>query len=110
MTLCLCTGNGTSEIFYRDPTVFIIDIFEPTVSYPAEFVPCSVTDVGLGPGKGYTANISMPSKLPFMSAIFSHQSYGIRMIDIMQPIPISLDLVFFALANLSITFYRACRS
>ncbi len=51
-------GNGTQEIFYRDPNVLNIDIHvDPTVSYPGTGYP---EDVGDGEGAGTKINIVTP--------------------------------------------------
>jgi acetoin utilization deacetylase AcuC-like enzyme len=50
-------GNGTQEIFYRDPRVLYLS----SHAYP--FYPGSgaITEVGEGPGHGFTVNLPLPS-------------------------------------------------
>ncbi len=49
-------GDGTQEIFYRDPTVLFISLHQmplyPGTGYPEE--------VGEGEGEGYTVNVPLP--------------------------------------------------
>ena len=51
-------GNGTSDIFYADPTVLVISIHQdPRTLYPGTgFVP----QIGTGPGTGYNVNVPLP--------------------------------------------------
>ncbi|MCD6369104.1 MAG: histone deacetylase family protein [Thermoproteales archaeon] len=51
-------GNGTQEIFYRDPRVLHIDLHQdPTTIYPGTGFP---EDVGEGEGEGSKINIVLP--------------------------------------------------
>lgn len=51
-------GNGTQEIFYRDPTVLNISIHQdPATLYPGTGFPWQI---GEGKGRGYTVNICLP--------------------------------------------------
>lgn len=51
-------GNGTQEIFYRDPTVFTISIHQdPTNFYPGTGFKWQT---GEGKGEGYNLNIPLP--------------------------------------------------
>lgn len=52
-------GNGTQEIFYRDPTVFTISIHQdPTNFYPGTGFEWQK---GEGKGEGYNLNIPLPA-------------------------------------------------
>lgn len=53
-------GNGTYDVFERDPDVLVIDIHEETAVYVD--YPSSEKDQGKGPGTGATINIPLPSK------------------------------------------------
>jgi acetoin utilization deacetylase AcuC-like enzyme len=49
-------GNGTAEIFYRDPSVLFISLHQvPAYPYSGW-----LSEVGIGDGAGYTLNIPMP--------------------------------------------------
>lgn len=48
-------GNGTEEIFFEDPNVFYASLHE-SPWYPGTG---AATDIGRGPGKGYTANLPL---------------------------------------------------
>lgn len=51
-------GNGTQEIFYRDPRVLHVDVHEdPVTLYPGTGF---TTDVGEGEGEGTKVNIVLP--------------------------------------------------
>ncbi|MFC1624086.1 histone deacetylase [Candidatus Omnitrophota bacterium] len=50
-------GNGTEEIFYKDPSVFYISLHQ----YPHYPGTGSKEDIGEGKGKGFNLNIPMPS-------------------------------------------------
>jgi acetoin utilization protein AcuC len=51
-------GNGTSEYFYDDPGVLLIDIHQdPTYLYPGTGF---ADQIGSGEGKGFTVNVPMP--------------------------------------------------
>lgn len=51
-------GNGTQDIFYRDPNVLYIGFHQdPRTLYPGTGFPI---EVGEGEGKGFTVNIPMP--------------------------------------------------
>jgi acetoin utilization deacetylase AcuC-like enzyme len=49
-------GNGTNEIFHADPTVVFVSIHE----YPLYPGTGPASDVGSGPGEGYTVNLPVP--------------------------------------------------
>lgn len=51
-------GNGTSDIYYSDPTVLFISIHQdPMTIYPG----CGfIHEIGSGEGKGYNINIPLP--------------------------------------------------
>ena len=50
-------GNGTEAMFYDDPSVLYVS----THQYPFYPGTGGVTDVGTGPGEGYTVNIPLPA-------------------------------------------------
>ncbi|MBD3206277.1 hypothetical protein GF319_08030, partial [Candidatus Bathyarchaeota archaeon] len=51
-------GNGTMDIFYKDPRVLFIDIHQDPLSiYPGRGF---IEEIGEGEGKGYTVNIPLP--------------------------------------------------
>jgi acetoin utilization deacetylase AcuC-like enzyme len=50
-------GNGTEAMFYDDPSVLYIS----THQYPFYPATGAVTDIGTGPGEGYTVNIPLPA-------------------------------------------------
>ncbi len=52
------SGNGTSEIFYKDPTVMTISLHrDPKDFYPHDGF---LHQIGSGSGRGYNVNIEMP--------------------------------------------------
>jgi len=50
-------GNGTNDIFHRDPDVLYVSIHESPL-YPGTG---PAGDVGSGPGEGYTVNLPVPA-------------------------------------------------
>jgi acetoin utilization deacetylase AcuC-like enzyme len=50
-------GNGTNDIFHRDPDVLYVSIHEAPL-YPGTG---PATDDGSGPGEGYTVNLPVPA-------------------------------------------------
>ena len=50
-------GNGTEAMFYDDPSVLYVS----THQYPFYPGTGAVTDIGTGPGQGYTVNIPLPA-------------------------------------------------
>jgi len=51
-------GNGTSDIYYRDPTVLYISLHQdPRTIYPGTGF---VRQIGEGEGKGYNVNVPLP--------------------------------------------------
>ena len=50
-------GNGTNDIFHRDPDVLYVSIHESPL-YPGTG---PAADAGSGPGEGYTVNLPVPS-------------------------------------------------
>ncbi|MBS4730491.1 histone deacetylase [Mycobacterium sp. SM1] len=50
-------GNGTEAMFYRDPSVLYVS----THQYPFYPGTGAATDIGAGPGEGYTINIPLPA-------------------------------------------------
>ena len=70
-------GNGTSEYFYRDDRVLLIDLHQdPSTLYPGTGF---VYQIGEGKGRGYTINVPMP-----MYA--SDASYKLVFEEIIDPI------------------------
>lgn len=58
-------GNGTSEYFYDDPRVLLIDLHQdPHTLYPGTGF---VSDIGSGQGKGFTVNIPLPANASYDS-------------------------------------------
>ena len=49
-------GNGTNEIFHADPSVLFVSIHESPL-YPGTG---PASDVGSGPGEGFTVNLPVP--------------------------------------------------
>jgi len=53
-------GNGTSSIYYRDPTVLFISLHQdPRTIYPGTGF---VTEIGEGEGEGFNVNIPLPPR------------------------------------------------
>lgn len=50
-------GNGTQDIFYRDPSVLFVSIHQSPL-YPDSGW---VNEVGTGPGRGFSVNIPLPA-------------------------------------------------
>ena len=50
-------GNGTNDIFHRDPDVLFVSIHESPL-YPGTG---PAGDDGSGPGEGYTVNLPVPA-------------------------------------------------
>ena len=50
-------GNGTEAMFYDDPSVLYVS----THQYPFYPSTGAVTDIGTGPGEGFTVNIPLPA-------------------------------------------------
>jgi acetoin utilization deacetylase AcuC-like enzyme len=50
-------GNGTNDLFHRDPDVLYVSIHESPL-YPGTG---PASDVGSGPGEGYTVNLPVPA-------------------------------------------------
>jgi acetoin utilization deacetylase AcuC-like enzyme len=50
-------GNGTQDAFYADPSVMFIS----THQYPYYPGTGAMTEVGTGPGEGYTVNVPLPA-------------------------------------------------
>lgn len=53
-------GNGTQEIFYRDPSVYYLSMHQ-SPHYPGTG---AVEERGAGPGEGTTLNVPLPPGLP----------------------------------------------
>jgi len=63
-------GNGTSDYFYEDPNVLLIDLHQdPRWLYPGTGY---ADNIGAGDGKGFTINVPMPlySGRKFYDAVF----------------------------------------
>jgi len=70
-------GDGTSEIFYRDPRVLLVDIHQdPYTLYPGTGF---IHQVGEEEGQGYTVNIPVPPGT-------SDTAYEFIMEDIVEPL------------------------
>ena len=70
-------GNGTSEYFYNDPRVLLIDLHQdPATLYPASGF---INEIGSGKGKGFTINIPMPVGA-------SYYSYQLAFESIVEPV------------------------
>ncbi len=70
-------GDGTAEIFYRDPRVLFVDIHQdPYTLYPGTGF---MHQVGEGEGQGYTVNIPVPPGT-------SDAAYEFIMEDIVEPL------------------------
>lgn len=70
-------GNGTSEYFYSDPKVLLIDLHQdPRTLYPGTGF---ATEIGEGAGRGYTVNIPLPVYAGF-------DSYKLAFEDIVEPV------------------------
>ncbi|UCC66401.1 MAG: hypothetical protein JSW32_00135 [Deltaproteobacteria bacterium] len=63
-------GDGTCEIFYRDPQILFISLHEdPIAQYPGTGFP---HQIGEGEGKGFSVNIPLPSRTaigPYLYAL-----------------------------------------
>jgi acetoin utilization protein AcuC len=108
-------GDGTAEIFYRDPRVLLVDLHQdPRTLYPFKGFPW---EVGEGEGEGFTVNVPLPPG----SSIMAYE-YALR--EIFEPLAeeFSPDIIIrnggsdphFAdgLANLGLTamdFKALCR-
>ncbi len=70
-------GNGTSEYFYEEPMVLLIDIHQnPESIYPGTGF---ADQIGSGRGKGFTINIPMP-------AYAGYDSYELAFQSIVEPV------------------------
>ncbi len=70
-------GNGTSEYFYDDPGVLLIDIHQdPTYLYPGTGF---AHQVGSGDGAGFTVNVPMPTYA-------GQDSYRLVFEELVQPL------------------------
>ncbi|MEM3608317.1 MAG: histone deacetylase [Candidatus Bathyarchaeia archaeon] len=70
-------GDGTAEIFYRDPRVLLIDIHQdPSTIYPGRGF---IDEVGEGEGEGFTVNIPLPPGA-------SDESYRLALEELFQPL------------------------
>jgi len=70
-------GNGTMDIFYKDPKVLFVSIHQdPRTIYPGKGF---VWETGEGEGEGYTVNIPMP---PFSG----NNQYGMAFDEIIEPL------------------------
>ena len=70
-------GNGTMDIFYRDPRVLLIDIHQdPRTLYPGRGF---LYEIGEGAGKGNTVNIPLP---PYSG----DQEYGLILSRVFKPL------------------------
>jgi len=70
-------GNGTSEYFYDEPRVLLIDLHQdPRTLYPGTGF---AYEIGSGEGKGFTVNIPMP---PYAG----YESYKLSFEELVQPV------------------------
>jgi len=70
-------GNGTSEYFYSNPRVLLIDLHQdPRTIYPGTGF---ARDTGRAEGKGYTINIPMP-------VYAGYDSYQLAFEEVVQPV------------------------
>lgn len=53
-------GNGTQDIFYRDPAVFFLSLHQHP-HYPGTG---AAAETGAGPGEGFTLNVPLPAATP----------------------------------------------
>ena len=69
-------GNGTCKYFYEDPRVLFIDLHQdPRTLYPGTGF---ANQIGLGKGKGFTVNITMPINA-------GYDSYQLAFKSIVEP-------------------------
>jgi acetoin utilization protein AcuC len=76
-------GNGTSEAFYSDPRVLLIDLHQKHI-YPG--TGCQ-NELGEGEGEGFTVNIALP-------AYANDQSYRLAFDEIVFPLAEEFDPQF----------------
>lgn len=70
-------GNGTSEYFYKDPRVLLIDLHQdPSTVYPGTGF---ANQTGEGEGRGYTINVPMPFGA-------GYDSYKLVFEEIVEPV------------------------
>ena len=70
-------GDGTAEIFYKDPRVLLIDIHQdPSTLYPGRGF---IDEVGEGEGEGFTVNIPLPPGA-------SDEAYRLALDELFQPL------------------------
>ena len=70
-------GNGTSQYFYQDPRVLLIDLHQdPRSLYPGTGF---AGQIGDGEGRGYTINVPMP-------VYAGYDSYRLAFESIIQPV------------------------
>jgi acetoin utilization deacetylase AcuC-like enzyme len=67
-------GNGTEDIFWTDPSVLYVSLHQ----YPWYPGTGDATDVGDGPGRGYTLNIPLP-------AASAEDAYDRAFTDLIEP-------------------------
>ncbi|KAG7667313.1 hypothetical protein Ndes2526B_g04179 [Nannochloris sp. 'desiccata'] len=86
------TGNGTSEIFYEDPSVLFIDIHKQGV-WPGTG---SLEETGAGNGEGYTINIPLPDGSGHTAALAATAEVVVPALRLFQPELILLSAGFDA--------------
>ena len=70
-------GNGTSDYFYSDPRVLLIDLHQdPRTLYPGTGF---AYDIGYGDGRGFTVNVPMPM-------FAGYESYKRVFEELIQPV------------------------
>ena len=76
----LHNGNGTAELFWKDPSVMVVDIHEGKSVYdPPDFVPSNVDAAGAAEGYGFTVNLPLPTNA-------GHESVERGMKEIVRPL------------------------
>ncbi|MEM0356960.1 MAG: histone deacetylase [Candidatus Bathyarchaeia archaeon] len=76
-------GNGTSDIYYRDPTVLFISVHQdPRTLYPGTGF---TWQVGEGEGKGYNVNLPLPPGTGDASYIYAVKEVFVPLAEEFRP-------------------------
>lgn len=76
-------GDGTMEIFYNDPTVMVVSLHrDPHDFYPRRGFS---SQIGEGAGKGYTANVEMPTGAGDEEYAFAFNEFVIPLLHRFSP-------------------------
>ncbi|MEM2440023.1 MAG: histone deacetylase [Candidatus Bathyarchaeia archaeon] len=76
-------GNGTSDIYYRDPTVLFISVHQdPRTLYPGTGF---TWQIGEGEGKGYNVNVPLPPGTGDTSYLYAVREIFIPLAEEFQP-------------------------